>query len=86
MFGLEDKFLNSKDDDFRKAYKKMSLIYHPDKNRKNKSLPGVSESKIKEEVKKDTEKEMEIKEKNENENGEEKETDNNEEGIKRKNK
>ena len=77
ILGLEDKFLNSKDDDFRKAYKKMALIYHPDKNRDNKGLPGVSESQIKEEVKKDREKEMEIKEKNEN--GEEKENDNNEE-------
>ena len=55
----------------------MALIYHPDKNRDNKGLPGVSESQIKEEVKKDREKEMEIKEKNEN--GEEKENDNNEE-------
>ena len=82
ILGLEDKFLNSKDEDFRKAYKKMALIYHPDKNRENKSLPGVSESKIKEEVKKDREKEMEIKEKNEN--GEEKETDSNEEGKKEK--
>ena len=82
ILGLEDKFLNSKDEDFRKAYKKMALIYHPDKNRENKSLPGVSESKIKEEVKRDREKEMEIKEKNEN--GEEKETESNEEGKKEK--
>ena len=67
ILGLEDKFLNSKDEDFRKAYKKLALIYHPDKNRDNKSLPGVSESKIKEEVKKDREKEMEIKEKSQNE-------------------
>ena len=67
ILGLEDKFLNSKDEDFRKAYKKLALIYHPDKNRDNKSLPGVSESKIKEEVKEDREKEMEIKEKSQNE-------------------
>ena len=67
ILGLEEKFLNSKEDDFRKAYKKMALIYHPDKNRENKGLPGVSEDQIKEEVKKDKEKEMEIKEKNENE-------------------
>ena len=68
ILGLEDKFLNSKDDDFRKAYKKMALIYHPDKNRDNKGLPGVSEDQIREEVKKDIEKEIELKEKNENEN------------------
>ena len=36
----------------------MALIYHPDKNKENKSLPGVSEEQIKEEVKKDREKEM----------------------------
>ena len=66
ILGLEEKFLNSKDEDFRKAYKKMALIYHPDKNRDNKGLPGVSEEQIREEVKKDREKENEIKEKNEN--------------------
>ena len=73
ILGLEDKFLNSKDDDFRKAYKKMALIYHPDKNRDNKGLPGVSEDQIREEVKKDIEKEIELKEKNENENDDKKE-------------
>ena len=64
ILGLEDKFLNSKDDDFRKAYKKMALIYHPDKNRDNKGLPGVSEEQIREEVKKDIEKEKELKDNN----------------------
>ena len=67
ILGLKGKFLNSKDEYFRKAYKLLALIYHPDKNRDNKSLPGVSESKIKEEVKEDREKEMEIKEKSQNE-------------------
>ena len=66
ILGLEDKFLNSKDEDFRKAYKKLALIYHPDKNKDNKGLPGVSEEQIKEEVRKDREKEMEINEKSEN--------------------
>ena len=66
ILGLEDKFLNSKDDDFRKAYKKMALIYHPDKNKDNKGLPGVTEEQIKEEVRKDKEKEVELKEKSEN--------------------
>ena len=76
ILGLEDKFLNSKDEDFRKAYKKMALIYHPDKNKENKGLPGVSEEQIKEEVKKDREKEMELNEKNENKTEEENNNDN----------
>ena len=77
ILGLEDKFLNSKDEDFRKAYKKMALIYHPDKNKENKGLPGVSEEQIKEEVKKDREKEMELNEKNENKTEEENNNENN---------
>ena len=77
ILGLEDKFLNSKDEDFRKAYKKMALIYHPDKNKENKGLPGVSEDQIKEEVKKDREKEMELNEKNENKTEEENNNENN---------
>ena len=77
ILGLEDKFLNSKDEDFRKAYKKMALIYHPDKNKENKGLPGVSEEQIKEEVKKDREKEMELNEKNENKTDEENNNENN---------
>ena len=78
ILGLEDKFLNCKEEDFRKAYKKLALIYHPDKNRDNKGLPGVSEEQIKEEVKKDREKEMEANEKSENNKDEEK----NKEGTK----
>ena len=77
ILGLEDKFLNSKDEDFRKAYKKMALIYHPDKNKENKGLPGVSEEQIKEEVKKDREKEMELNDKNENKTEEENNNENN---------
>ena len=76
ILGLEDKFLNSKDEDFRKAYKKLAMIYHPDKNKDNKGLPGVSEEQIKEEVKKDLEKEMELNEKNENNKKDEENKDN----------
>ena len=60
ILGLEDKFLNSKEEDFRKAYKKMAIIYHPDKNKENKSLQGVSDEQIKEEIKKDLEKENKL--------------------------
>jgi len=68
ILGLEDKFLSSKDEDFRKAYKRMALIYHPDKNKENKGLPGVSEEQIKEEVRKDREKEIELNNNNNDEN------------------
>ena len=52
------------------------MIYHPDKNKDNKGLPGVSEEQIKEEVKKDLEKEMELNEKNENNKKDEENKDN----------
>ena len=78
ILGLEDKFLNSKEEDFRKAYKKMAIIYHPDKNKENKSLQGVSDEQIKEEIKKDLEKENKLgKEENNEDNNEEKKTGNN---------
>ena len=79
ILGLEDKFLNSKDEDFRKAYKKLALIYHPDKNKENKSLQGVSDEQIREEIQKDLEKENKLgNENNENED------ENNEENNKNK--
>ena len=78
ILGLEDKFLNSKEEDFRKAYKKMAIIYHPDKNKENKSLQGVSDEQIKEEIKKDLEKENKLgTEENNEDNNEEKKIGNN---------
>ena len=78
ILGLEDKFLNSKEEDFRKAYKKMAIIYHPDKNKENKSLQGVSDEQIKEEIKKDLEKENKLgNEENNKDKNEEKKTGNN---------
>ena len=80
ILGLEDKFLNSKEEDFRKAYKKMAIIYHPDKNKENKSLQGVSDEQIKEEIKKDLEKENKLGNEEENEeNNEEKKIEKNNE-------
>ena len=38
MLGIEDLFLNATDADIRKAYKRVALIYHPDKNKTNKKL------------------------------------------------
>ena len=82
ILGLEDKFLNAKDEDFRKAYKKLALIYHPDKNQENKSLQGVSDEQIKEEIKKDLEKETkEGNNNNEDEDEENKNRNNNENKI-----
>ena len=43
MLGIEELFLNATLDDIRKAYKKMVLIYHPDKNQENISLENQGE-------------------------------------------
>ena len=77
ILGLEDKFLNAKEEDFRKAYKKMAIIYHPDKNKENKSLQGVSDEQIKEEIKKDLEKENKAGNEKENEDEEDNKNNNN---------
>ena len=38
ILGIEDLFINATNDDVRKAYKRLALIYHPDKNQDNLSL------------------------------------------------
>jgi len=38
ILGIEDLFLYATSDDVRKAYKRLALIYHPDKNKDNLSL------------------------------------------------
>lgn len=38
ILGIEDLFLNATENDIRKSYKKLALIYHPDKNKDNTSL------------------------------------------------
>jgi DnaJ family protein C protein 2 len=46
MLGIEDLFLNATTDDIRRAYKKMVLIYHPDKNKENVSLESENDSGV----------------------------------------
>lgn len=43
ILGIEDLFLNATLDDIRRAYKKMVLIYHPDKNKENVSLDNTND-------------------------------------------
>lgn len=38
ILGIDDLFLSATVDDVRKAYKKLALIYHPDKNKENIGL------------------------------------------------
>lgn len=38
MLGIEELFLKADENDIRKAYKRVALIYHPDKNKNNISL------------------------------------------------
>ena len=45
ILGLEELFLNAGPDDFRKAYKKLAKLYHPDKNQDNISLDGINNDK-----------------------------------------
>lgn len=44
ILGIDDLFLNAKQEDIRKAYKKLAVLYHPDKNQENISLEGVETS------------------------------------------
>jgi DnaJ family protein C protein 2 len=46
ILGIEELFLNATTDDIRRAYKKLALVYHPDKNKENISLETEEESKI----------------------------------------
>jgi len=43
LLGIEDLCLNASAEDIRKAYKKMVLNYHPDKNQDNINLEGELE-------------------------------------------
>jgi hypothetical protein len=44
MLGIEELFLKANENDIRKAYKRVALIYHPDKNKENISLQEGGES------------------------------------------
>lgn len=44
ILGIEEQFMNATTDDIRRAYKKLALIYHPDKNKENLSLDNENSS------------------------------------------
>lgn len=46
MLGIEGLFLNATVDEIRRAYKKMVLIYHPDKNKENISLESENDGGV----------------------------------------
>merc|ERR1712032_794120 len=53
ILGLEELFVNATESDIRKAYKRVALIYHPDKNKDNISENvDINEGKEKKEEKK----------------------------------
>ena len=43
LLGIEDLFLKASIDDVRKAFKKSTLLYHPDKNKRNKNIESDKE-------------------------------------------
>ncbi len=46
VLGLEEQFLNATADDIRRAYKKLVLVYHPDKNQENREQNGAEEEEV----------------------------------------
>jgi DnaJ family protein C protein 2 len=48
ILGIEDLFLNATAEDVRKSYKRLALLYHPDKNKDNNALLN-EENKLEEE-------------------------------------
>jgi DnaJ family protein C protein 2 len=51
ILGIEELFLNATADDVRKSYKKLALLYHPDKNKENNALLGDDTStKLEEQI------------------------------------
>jgi len=49
LLGIEDLFLKATVDDIRKAFKKSTIKYHPDKNKTNASMNGDKEDEKKDE-------------------------------------